>query len=132
MTSTQGDFFSKIIPMRATPSLKVRCSEEFRRRFRAATAERGLSVQDVLSGLAERWLDGDKESVQVEYGGEYGDRRTHDKLEMILANAEPRVADYIRGTVEVFHERFLLKQSSQADDYGRGSPESAHDAKSNR
>ncbi|HUS95154.1 MAG TPA: hypothetical protein VMX97_00275 [Hyphomicrobiaceae bacterium] len=118
--------------MASEVSLKVRCSEEFRRRFRAATAERGLSVQDVLFTLAQHWLDGDKESVQVEDGGEYGDRRIHDKLEIILTKAEPRVADHIRGSVEVFHERLLLKQSSQAHDYGRGSPEPAHDAKSNR
>ena len=118
--------------MPANPTLYFRCPETFRRRFRAATAERGLSVQNVLFGLAEQWLDGDKESVQVEDGGEYGDRRIHDKLEIILTKAEPRVADHIRGSVEVFHERLLLKQSSQAHDYGRGSPEPAHDAKSNR
>ena len=134
MTSPQGDFFSKIIPMQNAPSLKVRCSEEFRRRFRATVAARGLSVQDVLFSLAEKWLNGDSgESAEVMRAGVYGNPGIHDKLEMILTQAEPRVADYIRGNVEVFHERLLLKaQASATDDHGRGSPEPAHDAKSNR
>jgi len=87
--------------MPADPTLYFRRTEAFRRRFRAATAELGLSVQDVLFGLAEQWLDGDKETVQVEDRGDYGERRIHDNLEIILTQAEPRIADLLRGSVPV-------------------------------